>query len=261
MCRTLDREPFDVVRYGEWLLEHRQLGALGQDVWAFLEQLGLAAAELGKIDLAELCLSRLVVRFNDSIRALLLKGVILEVEGRFDEAKRVYELLIRKEPSNMLAQKRRIACIKSTPNGIALATEGVAEFVDIFPSDQESWLELASLYLQQNMYAQAAFALEELILLAPQNSFYLLKYAETLYTAGDIAHAYKIYLRILELGEGNLAPESPHKMDRVKGPWVRTLWGLKMVCLASLRSAPANSWVARPRWKPTSRVWKVSTPS
>ncbi|WFD21547.1 TPR-like protein [Malassezia equina] len=225
---TLAREPFLVVRYGEWLLEHQQLGALGQDVWAFLEQLGLAAAELGKIDLAELCLSRLVTRFNDSARVLVLKGIILEAEGRFDEAKRIYELLLRKESSNMLVNKRRLACIKASPNGIPLATEGLAELVDIFPTDQESWLELASLYLQQNKYAQAVFALEELVLLAPQNSFYLLKYAETLYTAGDMVHAYKIYLRILELGEGNLDPCTGHKMDSVKGPWVRTLWGLKM---------------------------------
>ena len=100
--RTLAREPFHAGRYGEWLLEHKQLGALGQDVWAFLEQLGLAAAELGKIDLAELCLSRLIVRFSDSARVLVLKGVILEAEGRFDEAKRVYELLLRKESSNVV---------------------------------------------------------------------------------------------------------------------------------------------------------------
>jgi len=135
---------------------------------------------------------------------------------------------------SQLVNKRRLACIKAVPDGIPLATEGLAELVDIFPTDQESWLELASLYLHQNKYAQAVFALEELVLLAPQNSFYLLKYAETLYTAGDVAHAYKIYLRILELGEGNLAPDSGHKMDRVKGPWVRTLWGLKMVRYAPL---------------------------
>ena len=115
------------------------------------------------------------------------------------------------------------------PNGLAMATEGLAELVDMFPADQEAWLELASLYLQQYKYAQAAYALEELVLLAPHNSFYLLKYAETLYTSGEVAKAYKIYLRILELGNGNLAPNSADYEDRTRGPWVRTLWGLKMV--------------------------------
>ena len=53
-----------MIRYGEWLLEHNQLHKLGNDVWAFLEQLGLAAAELGKLDLAE-------VRMLGSLRKAL----------------------------------------------------------------------------------------------------------------------------------------------------------------------------------------------
>lgn len=110
--------------------------------------------------------------------------------------------------------------------------------MDIFPTDQESWLELASLYLHQNKYPQAAFALEELLLLAPQNAFYLLKYAEVLYTMGELVKAYKLYLRILELGNGNLSPSSTRVVDRVQGPWVRALWGLKM-CASKLLSSKA----------------------
>lgn len=128
-----------------------------------------------------------------------------------------------------LINKRRIAAIRAQPDGVADATEALAEFVDHFPLDQESWQELASLYTEQNKYAQAAYALEELLLLAPHNSYYLLQYAETLYTMGEIAKAYKIYLRVLELGEGNMKPKSGRASDRVSGPWVRTLWGLKVV--------------------------------
>lgn len=138
-----------------------------------------------------------------------------------------------------------MACIKSQPDGVAKATTGVAELVDTFPLDQESWLELAALYLEQGKYPQAAYALEELILLAPQNSFYLLKYAEILYTAGETAKAYKIYLRILELGEGNLRRDSVHPEDRIQGPWVRTLWGLKLVRMQAHASAHSDSWRRR----------------
>jgi len=49
------------VRFGEWMLEHNQLGSLGVDVWPFLEQLGMAAAELGNQDLAEVCYSLLLI--------------------------------------------------------------------------------------------------------------------------------------------------------------------------------------------------------
>lgn len=168
----------------------------------------------------------------DSTRVALLKGVIEESHGRLDEAQSLYEKLLEKEPSNLLVNKRRLACIKTKPEGVTRATEGLAELVDIYPTDHECWLELASLYLSQNKCSQAAYALEELVLLAPHNVFYILKYAETLYTTGDIAKAYKMFLRILELGDGNLAPSNERTVDRVQGPWVRALWGLKMVCQA-----------------------------
>lgn len=130
--------------------------------------------------------------------------------------------------------------MRGQPNGLHEATDALADFVDHFPLDQEAWQELASLYLQQNKYAQAAYALEELVLLAPHNSFYLLMYAETLYTMGDWAKAYKIYLRILELGQGNLKREDSRHTDRVSGPWVRTLWGLKMVSTIALTQCAAQ---------------------
>lgn len=42
-----------MVQYGEWIVMNHKLGVLGDDVWAFLEQLAIAAAELGKQDLAD----------------------------------------------------------------------------------------------------------------------------------------------------------------------------------------------------------------
>ncbi|PKI83227.1 hypothetical protein MVES_002925 [Malassezia vespertilionis] len=223
-----ERKPYDVVRMGEWILEQNQLGALGDDLWAFLEQVALAAAELGNYELAELCLSRLTARFPDSARVVLLQGTILEAKGLLQEARTLYTDYLGKDPSNILIHKRLIAAIRSGPDGLAEATAELAEFVDTFPLDQESWLELASLYMQQNKYAQAVYALEELLLIAPHNAFYLLEYAEVLYTAGDIGKAYKIYLRILELSDGILAPEKYRAAGKIRGPWVRALWGLKM---------------------------------
>ncbi|WFD39269.1 TPR-like protein [Malassezia japonica] len=230
---TPKRNAYDTVRYGEWILDNNELSALGDEHWAFLEQVGLAAAELGKYELADLCLSRLSTRFPDSPRVVLFQGTVLESKGLLREAQHLYETFLRIEPVHMLINKRRIAAIRAQPDGVADATEALAEFVDHFPLDQESWQELASLYTEQNKYAQAAYALEELLLLAPHNSYYLLQYAETLYTMGEIAKAYKIYLRILELGEGNMKPKSGRASDRVSGPWVRTLWGLK-VCTTQL---------------------------
>ncbi|WFC98026.1 TPR-like protein [Malassezia yamatoensis] len=228
-----DRSSYDVVRYGEWILENDELFALGDDLWSFLEQLGLASAEMGKYELAELCLSRLTTRFPNSSRVVLFQGTVLESKGSLQEAQRLYESFLRQDPSHLLIVKRRIACLRSQADKMREATEALADFVDHFPLDQEAWQELASVYLEQNKYAQAAFALEELILLAPHNIFYLLQYAEVLYTNGDLAKAYKIYLRILELGDEELKPKNPSTKKLQSGPWVRALWGLKL-CSAQL---------------------------
>lgn len=73
------------------------------------------------------------------------------------------------------------------------------------------------------------FALEELLLLVPQNSFHVLQHAEALYSAGEPARAYKSYLRTLEMcgvvSEGGKAAGGGTR----EGPWVRALWGLKAV--------------------------------
>jgi hypothetical protein len=77
---------------------------------------------------------------------------------------------------------------------------------------------------RNHRYTQAAFALEELILLVPHNSFFVLQYAETLYTAGEIVQAYKAYLRVLEMcGAGQESDDS-----NKQGPRTRALWGLKL---------------------------------
>ncbi|WFD29666.1 TPR-like protein [Malassezia sp. CBS 17886] len=230
--QTQEKVPSETVRYGEWMLEHHQLHALGDHVWAFLEQVGTAAAEVGNQGLAELCVSRIAERFPDSARVVLLQGALLESRGKAAEAQALYESFLKTEPSHILVNKRCVAAIRAQPDGVALATAALAELVDVFSGDEEAWLELAALYVEQHKYAQAAYALEEVLLLSPHNVFYLLKYAEVLYTMGEAAKAYKVYLRILELGNGNLA-DTKHPEDRTQGPWLRALWGLKM-CTAQL---------------------------
>ena len=160
---------------------------------------------------------------------MILQGMLLEAKGMAKEALMLYEACLKDDQSHILLNKRRIAALRAIPGREADATQELARFVDVFPMDAEAWQELATLYTEQHKYAQAAYALEELVLLAPQNSYVLLHYAETLYTAGDIATAYKMYLRILELARGDIRVKENSRGERAAGPWVRTLWGLKMV--------------------------------
>lgn len=64
-----------------------------------------------------------------------------------------------------------------------------------------------------NRYAQAAFCMEEVLMLQPQNHIFHLKYAEILYTQDNIQLALKQFCRVVELCR-----------DHVRG-----LYGMKMV--------------------------------
>jgi hypothetical protein len=41
------------------------------------------------------------------------------------------------------------------------------DFLQVSPTDAESWAELADLYFTQNAYEQAIFCLEEVLLILP----------------------------------------------------------------------------------------------
>lgn len=47
------------------------------------------------------------------------------------------------------------------------ATTALVGLLDASPTDAEAWAELADLYLTQNLYPQAIFSLEEVLLITP----------------------------------------------------------------------------------------------
>lgn len=160
--------------------------------------------------------------------------MMLEAQGKVGEAIEFYNSALAKEPTSLILSRRRIAALKSTGDSKKVIEE-LNKHLDTFYSDPEAWQELAEVYASEGLYGQSAFALEEVILQVPQDSFMHLKYAETLYTAGEVGKAYKAYLRVLEMcksdggaGEGEVGRQ---------GPWVRALWGTKVVTSALIGGA------------------------
>lgn len=47
------------------------------------------------------------------------------------------------------------------------AASSLVQFLSFSPTDGEGWAELADLYLTQGMYQQAIYALEEVLVMAP----------------------------------------------------------------------------------------------
>lgn len=49
----------------------------------------------------------------------------------------------------------------------AEASEALVQFLDFATTDAEAWIELSDLYLSQGLYAQAIYAQEEALVIAP----------------------------------------------------------------------------------------------
>jgi ER membrane protein complex subunit 2 len=62
--------------------------------------------------------------------------------------------------------KRRVALLRSMKK-IPEAISALIKFLDASPTDAEAWAELADLYVCQGMFQQGTFALEEVLLIAP----------------------------------------------------------------------------------------------
>ncbi|CAG8544780.1 36160_t:CDS:2 [Gigaspora margarita] len=220
-----ERKSSLVVSLGERLLRD-YTGKLGDEVWPVYEQVFISALDQGNDALAKTCFEKLEKRFPGSPRVKILEGMKLEAEDKLDEALRLYDEILGKDDSNIAASKRRVAVFKAKGQD-QQAMETLSKYLDDFYNDAEGWLELSDLYLKFHLYQQAAFCLEELILLQPQNHFYHLKYAEILYTSDtsdNITLALKEFCRVVELCEDH----------------VRALYGIKL-CTTRLLNLPINN--------------------
>jgi ER membrane protein complex subunit 2 len=94
--------------------------------------------------------------------------------------------------------KRRIALLRSMKKP-AEAISQLSLYLDTFPKDVEAWAELTDLYLSQDMLSQAAYCLEELILLQPFSHYVQTQYAEVMWLLGKEGTALKHWCRSIEL--------------------------------------------------------------
>jgi tetratricopeptide (TPR) repeat protein len=130
------------------------------------------------------------------------------------------------------------------------AVEELSQFLDTFYTDVEGWLELADIYSTCNQsvssiptiqtftiiitnhytfyrYTSALQSLSHVLLLTPQNPFYVLQAAETAYTAGDIPLSIRMFLMAVDMTDADdsvaLADSTP------TGITVRAWYGVKLV--------------------------------
>mmetsp|Transcript_9924 Transcript_9924/g.11491 ORF Transcript_9924/g.11491 Transcript_9924/m.11491 type:complete len:302 (-) Transcript_9924:660-1565(-) len=223
------RRSLEVSHYGKLILDAGLL--LEEELWLVHEQVCTAALDCQDMALALKCIKKLRERFPNSIRVGRLRGMALESQGQFDDAVALYDRLIEKCTSpNANLIKRKIVCEKARGN-TAAAIEALNEYLTNFMADVDAWAELGDLYIENEMYKQAAYCFEELVLAAPHNYLHHLKYAEILYTmpgspperADNLRTARKYYAAAVQLTDGKS---------------VRALYGLWASCreLSELKS-------------------------
>ncbi|KAG8814569.1 hypothetical protein FRC17_001072 [Serendipita sp. 399] len=213
------RDSNEIVRKGLFVLEQKNgLKALGGDIWDFLEQLTIAALDIGQVELADDCITRLDVQFPKSPRVDVLRGMRIEAKD-LGLALEYYEHILENEESNVVRRRvsfapvsyskktkrtgqeiwKRLIAVLRQQNKIEKCISELVTFLDTFYSDLEGWLELADLYASLGLYTRSLQALSHALLLAPQNPFHTLRFAETAYTSNDVPLALRYYLRTIEL--------------------------------------------------------------
>ncbi|PVU94723.1 hypothetical protein BB561_002310 [Smittium simulii] len=199
----------ETVQTGKPLVESGKIkeakddGNLMHIAWTLYEQITIAALITCDFELATTCINALTIKFPKSTRVKKLVGMEFEAKGQHNQALEKYNELLEIDPSNSVILKRKLATLLSVGEALE-AIKSLVKYIDIFPNDSDAWIKLCELYLNEHMYAQAAFCVEELIILAPSNNYYYLKYAEIQYTLGNVDTALSYYLKVTQLSRDNL---------------------------------------------------------
>ncbi|KAJ3298715.1 ER membrane complex subunit 2 [Borealophlyctis nickersoniae] len=186
-----------------------------------LEQTCIAALDTGDNATARRLLEIIEASFpfDSSIRTQRLYGLFKEANEDWDKAIQIYETALTQDESNIAVRKRLVAVLAARGRR-SEAIEALVTHVDTYTQDTESWSQLANLYLAENMYQQAAFCVEELMLQKPGSHLYHVRYADIQMTLGKPELALKYYCSALDLCTDNL----------------RALYGLRIAASAVARA-------------------------
>ncbi|KAL2345776.1 hypothetical protein Fmac_007061 [Flemingia macrophylla] len=194
-----------VLKHGLSILnDPKQRSTLGNEEWTLYEQVAVAAMDCQCLDVAKDCIKVLRKRFPESKRVGRLEAMLLEAKGSWELAEKAYTSLLEDNPLDQIIHKRRVAMAKAQGN-ISVAIEWLNKYLETFMADHDAWRELAEIYVSLQMYKQAAFCYEELILSQPTVPLYHLAYADVLYTLGGLENlqtAKKYYASTIDLTGG-----------------------------------------------------------
>ncbi|KAG5960385.1 hypothetical protein E4U57_000170 [Claviceps arundinis] len=141
------------------------------DTWTMYENLMVLCLRTGDDSAARECLERITIRFGERHeRVLALQGLFKEAtasnNAELQKILEEYDALLQENDANIPIFKRKAALLRSMGK-LPEAMSVLNSFLDICPTDPEAWSELADMYVSQGLYAQAIYALEEVLVLSP----------------------------------------------------------------------------------------------
>lgn len=77
--------------------------------------------------------------------------MLCEARGQFDKALEIYDNILRRDAVNLGAMKRK-AAIKKGQHDLAGEITELNNIINLYPSDIDTWLTLAEIYLSQCEY-------------------------------------------------------------------------------------------------------------
>jgi hypothetical protein len=170
--------------------------ALGDDLPGLLEQSALAALAVGNQAAARAHIDALKVQFPTSARVDRLALRLVEASGHAATAEEGYRAALKKDGNDPASVKRLIAIKKGRGDMSGAMADLAAYLAGLGAGDAGAWLDAAELQLalpniagvagsrKSGRLAQAAFCMEELILLQPANAAFHARAAELLVGQG-----------------------------------------------------------------------------
>eukprot|EP00934_Nitzschia_sp_Nitz4_P005571 Nitzschia sp. Nitz4//scaffold207_size38617//24242//25156//NITZ4_007679-RA/size38617-processed-gene-0.34-mRNA-1//1//CDS//3329541617//5561//frame0 len=167
------RQPHLVLQHGTALLgsQFKGGGSLSEEVrCAALEQICLAAADVGDHDQATACLEQLKLTGAvpaESARFRRLVARCLEAAGNMEKAEAIYDVLLKENPANLLALQRKYCIVRAQKKEPHVVLEALQDYLSQNMADVAAWYEMAKLRMSLADYKGAAYALEQVILGSP----------------------------------------------------------------------------------------------
>ncbi|PYI10512.1 hypothetical protein BO78DRAFT_360470 [Aspergillus sclerotiicarbonarius CBS 121057] len=169
--RLAQRAPLILRRQGETISHPSVHSGKEPENYGVIEQLLFSCLQSGDDKSALLCTEQLAARFgvtDEKVTGLrgLYEEATAENRSTLEKCLQQYDLVLSENPINLPILKRRVALLRSLSRP-ADAISSLINLLDAVPTDAEAWCELADLYHSQGMSSQAAFCLEEALLIVP----------------------------------------------------------------------------------------------